>query len=82
MTCCKLSENDTVRDFILNSQAPIYTAIKLTEMYREEAIRLKDKSQDFIEIAEYCEVIVFCCPLGSFLLALMVGTPRITYFMF
>ena len=56
MTCCKLSENDTVRDFILNSQAPIYTAIKLTEMYREEALRLKDKSQDFIEIAEYCEV--------------------------
>ena len=56
MTCCKLSENDTVRDFILNSQAPIYTAIKLTEMYREEALRLKDKSQDFTEIAEYCEV--------------------------
>lgn len=58
MICCKLNNNASAQDFILNSPAPIYTAIKLTLMYREESLRVKDKSQDYLEIAEYCEVLL------------------------
>ena len=59
MICCKLDDNQSVRDFILQSQAPMYTAIKLTLMFREESERVQDKSQDYDEIAAYCEVILF-----------------------
>ncbi|XP_047126788.1 serine/threonine-protein phosphatase 6 regulatory ankyrin repeat subunit B isoform X1 [Hydra vulgaris] len=55
MICCKLNNNESAQDFILNSPAPIYTAIKLTLMYRAESLRVKDKSDDYLEIAEFCE---------------------------
>ncbi|XP_065668333.1 serine/threonine-protein phosphatase 6 regulatory ankyrin repeat subunit C isoform X7 [Hydra vulgaris] len=55
MICCKLNNNKSVQDFILNSRAPIYTAIQLTLMYQEESLRIKDKSQDYIEMADFCE---------------------------
>ncbi|XP_057313101.1 serine/threonine-protein phosphatase 6 regulatory ankyrin repeat subunit B-like isoform X3 [Hydractinia symbiolongicarpus] len=59
MICCKLNNNVSAQDFILNSPAPIYTAIKLTLMYREESLRVKDKSQDYLEIALFCEQMAY-----------------------
>lgn len=56
MVCSKLNDNHSTQDFILNSPVPIYTAIKLTAMYRLESQKVKDKSQDFAEMAEFCEV--------------------------
>nr|XP_047126785.1 serine/threonine-protein phosphatase 6 regulatory ankyrin repeat subunit A-like [Hydra vulgaris] len=59
MICCNLNDNESAQDFILNSPAPIYTAMKLTLMYRQESIRVKDKSEDYMKIAEYCEQMTY-----------------------
>eukprot|EP00794_Sanderia_malayensis_P004801 gene4801-5428_t len=55
MLCSKLNDNGSMIDFILNSPAPIYTSCKLARLYRMESTREKDKSNDFLEMGNYCE---------------------------
>ena len=55
MLCSKLNDNGSMIDFILNSPAPIYTASKLARLYRLESTKEKDKSQDLLEMGDYCE---------------------------
>ncbi|XP_065684627.1 serine/threonine-protein phosphatase 6 regulatory ankyrin repeat subunit A isoform X1 [Hydra vulgaris] len=59
MVCCNLNNNLPAQDLILNSPAPIYAAIKLTLAFRKEAIRIKDKSDDYMEIEDFCEKMAY-----------------------
>jgi len=55
MLCSKLNDNGSMIDFILNSPAPIYTACKLARLYRLESTKEKDKSNELMEMGDYCE---------------------------
>ena len=56
MNCSKLNDNQSILDLILNSPAPIYTSIMLRVKYSEQSEIQKDRSVDFLSIAEFCEV--------------------------
>jgi hypothetical protein len=57
MNCSKNNENKPMREFILVSDAPIYTAVRLARCYEVLAIREKERARDLNTIKKFCDQI-------------------------
>ena len=55
MVMGKSHENKCLEDFIFFSPAPCYTAANLSALYRQSALKEKDRAADLIQIGEVCE---------------------------
>ena len=44
-----------VEDFVFVSPAPVYTATNLSAIYRQTALKEKDRAADLLEIGDVCE---------------------------
>lgn len=55
MNCAKSHENKPIREFILVSEAPIDTAVKLAKCYENLAMRDKERSKDLEASCHYCD---------------------------
>lgn len=57
MTCSKNNQNKPIQEFILVSEAPIYTAVQLARNYELLESREKERSKDLAVIKKYCDQI-------------------------
>jgi len=48
MVCGKGNENQPLQEFILQSPAPIDTAVKLSSLYREMSEKEKERAKDLV----------------------------------
>ncbi|XP_015788937.1 uncharacterized protein LOC107365878 isoform X2 [Tetranychus urticae] len=55
MFCSKNHENKPIEEFIINSESPIYVAVKLARAFETLANRDKDKSRDLLAASSYCD---------------------------
>ena len=55
MVCGKNNGNEPLQDFILQSPAPIDTAVKLSSLYREMSEKEKERAKDLIIVASFAE---------------------------
>ncbi|KFD57918.1 hypothetical protein M514_01151 [Trichuris suis] len=55
MVCGKKYDNIPLKDFILNSPAPVDTAVQLSSFYRSFANKEKERTKDLNSVAELCE---------------------------
>ncbi|KRZ56108.1 Ankyrin-1 [Trichinella nativa] len=55
MVCGKKQDNLPLQEFILNSPAPVDTAVHLSSFYRTFASKEKERTRDLNSIAEFCE---------------------------
>lgn len=55
--CGKLTDNSSLRKFILSSKAPVYLAVKLSAAYRQLATIEKEIDKSLNEASNYCESI-------------------------
>ena len=55
MVVSRMNDNTTIQEFILVSQAPVETAVKLSKTFRQLAIKEKERSRDLLSAATYCE---------------------------
>ncbi|GCC25901.1 hypothetical protein chiPu_0004313 [Chiloscyllium punctatum] len=55
MVCGKLNRNKVIEEFVLNSAAPMDTAIKLSRAFGITALKEKERSMELLEAAKYCE---------------------------
>ena len=55
MVVGKNHKHKPIEDFIFVSPAPCYTAASLSALYREAALREKDRSADLLEVGDLCE---------------------------
>uniref|UniRef100_A0A5S6QGH4 ANK_REP_REGION domain-containing protein n=1 Tax=Trichuris muris TaxID=70415 RepID=A0A5S6QGH4_TRIMR len=55
MVCGKKHDNIPLKDFILNSPAPVDTAVQLSSFYRSFASKEKERTKDLNSVAELCE---------------------------
>ena len=51
----KNHKHKPIEDFVFFSPAPCYTAACLSALYREAALREKDRAADLLEIGDVCE---------------------------
>lgn len=55
MVCGKGNNNEPLQDFILQSPAPIDTAVKLSSVYREMSEKEKERAKDLTNVAQFAE---------------------------
>ncbi|CAI5438376.1 unnamed protein product [Caenorhabditis angaria] len=55
MVCGKTNENEPLEEFILQSPAPIETAVKLSALYRDMSEKEKERAKDLMNVAEFSE---------------------------
>lgn len=55
MVCGKGNENEPLQEFILQSPAPIDTAVKLSSLYREMSEKEKERAKDLSNVAVFAE---------------------------
>uniref|UniRef100_A0A1I7S785 Ion_trans domain-containing protein n=1 Tax=Bursaphelenchus xylophilus TaxID=6326 RepID=A0A1I7S785_BURXY len=55
MVCGKGNGNEPLQDFILQSPAPIDTAVKLSSVYREMSEKEKERAKDLTNVAQFAE---------------------------
>uniref|UniRef100_A0A1I8AYW8 ANK_REP_REGION domain-containing protein n=1 Tax=Meloidogyne hapla TaxID=6305 RepID=A0A1I8AYW8_MELHA len=55
MVCGKGNENQPLQEFILQSPAPIDTAVKLSSLYREMSEKEKERAKDLSNVAIFAE---------------------------
>ena len=55
MVCGKGNNNEPLQEFILQSPAPIDTAVKLSSLYREMSEKEKEKAKDLSNVSEFAE---------------------------
>lgn len=55
MTCAKANENRPIREFILVSEAPIDTAVKLAKVYENLALKDKERYKDLELACAFCD---------------------------
>lgn len=53
--CGKANENEPLKEFILQSPAPIDTAVKLSALYRAMSEKEKERAKDLLNISEFSE---------------------------
>ena len=54
MICSKTNKNTSVEEFVLHSKAPLDTAAKLAKLYRNLALKEKERAKDLNDIGRYC----------------------------
>ena len=47
--------NNSIEDFIFLSPAPCFTAATLSALFRDSALKEKDRASDFSEMGDVCE---------------------------
>ena len=57
MNCSKNNQNKPIQEFVLVSEAPIYTAVQLARNYEVLESREKERSKDLAVIKKYCDQI-------------------------
>ena len=55
MVVGKNHKHKSIEDFVFVSPAPCYTAAKLSSLYRDAALKEKDRAADLLEIGDFCE---------------------------
>src|SRR5690348_3408631 len=55
MSCAKNHENKPIREFILVSEAPIDTAVKLAKTYENLSLRDKERYKDLEAACTFCD---------------------------
>ncbi|CAB3407274.1 unnamed protein product [Caenorhabditis bovis] len=55
MLCGKATENEPLQEFILQSPAPIETAVKLSALYRDMSEKEKERARDLLNVAVFSE---------------------------
>ena len=55
MVMGKAHQNKCLEDFVFVSPAPCYTAAKLSALYRDSALKEKDRASDLLQIGDVCE---------------------------
>ena len=55
MAIGKNHDNEPITEFILSSRAPVDTAAKLSQHFRELATKEKDRAKDLLAAGDYCE---------------------------
>ncbi|XP_018122170.1 provisional ortholog of ankyrin repeat domain 52 L homeolog isoform X1 [Xenopus laevis] len=55
MVCGKLNDNRIIQEFILNSSAPLDTAVKLSRALNITAFKEKERAMDLLNAAKYSE---------------------------
>ncbi|CAJ0941647.1 unnamed protein product, partial [Mesorhabditis belari] len=55
MVCGKAHKNEPLQEFILQSPAPIETAVKLSSVYRDMSEKEKERARDLYNVAVYSE---------------------------
>lgn len=55
MVCGKGNDNEPLQEFILQSPAPIDTAVKLSSLYREMSEKEKERAKDLNNVAVFAE---------------------------
>ena len=55
MVMGKSHQNKCLEDFVFLSHAPCYTASNLSALYRNSALKEKDRAADLIQIGDWCE---------------------------
>lgn len=55
MIVSKLNDNQSIQEFILTSQAPVETAVKLSKNFRLLATKEKERARDLLSAGDYCE---------------------------
>ena len=51
----KKHNNKSIEDFVFLSPAPCYTAATLSALFRESALKEKDRAVDFLDMGDVCE---------------------------
>ena len=68
----KKHNNKSIEDFVFLSPAPCYTAATLSALFRESALKEKDRAVDFLEMGDVCEDMnKDLVALGIFILAII-----------
>lgn len=55
MVCGKGNGNESIVSFILHSPAPLYAAVKLSNHFRAESTKFKERSKDLVLAGDACE---------------------------
>ncbi|CAJ0580832.1 unnamed protein product, partial [Mesorhabditis spiculigera] len=55
MVCGKAHKNEPLQEFILQSPAPIETAVKLSSLYRDMSEKEKERARDLYNVAVFAE---------------------------
>ncbi|CAC14420.3 Ion transport domain-containing protein [Caenorhabditis elegans] len=55
MVCGKTNDNEPLQEFILQSPAPIETAVKLSALYRDMSEKEKERAKDLLNVAVFSE---------------------------
>ena len=55
MSCAKNHENKPIREFILVSEAPIDTAVKLAKCYENLSLKDKERYKDLELACQFCD---------------------------
>ncbi|CAJ0592923.1 unnamed protein product [Cylicocyclus nassatus] len=55
MVCGKGTDNEPLQEFILQSPAPIDTAVKLSSLYRDMSEKEKERAKDLLNVAVFSE---------------------------
>ncbi|KAK2186122.1 hypothetical protein NP493_214g02024 [Ridgeia piscesae] len=51
----KMSDNRSIKEFVLTSPAPVDTAVKLSQHFRLLAVREKERAKDLVAAGDFCE---------------------------
>ncbi|KAM3929137.1 uncharacterized protein RB166_006918 [Leptodactylus fuscus] len=73
MVCGKLNSNRIIEEYILNSAAPLDTAVKLSRAFSVTALKEKERSVDLLNAAKYTEA------MATELLTLASGSKNAGY---
>lgn len=55
MVCGKGNGNESIVSFILHTPAPLYAAVKLSNHFRTESTKFKERSKDLVTAGDACE---------------------------
>lgn len=55
MVVGKLNDNKSIQEFVLVSQAPVDTAVKLSRNFRVLATKEKERAKDLLAVGDFCE---------------------------
>ncbi|KAK6105831.1 Ankyrin repeats (3 copies) family protein [Brugia pahangi] len=55
MVCGKANDNEPLKEFILQSPAPIDTAVKLSALYHEMSEKEKERAKDLLNVSQFAE---------------------------
>ena len=64
----KMSDNRSIKEFVLTSPAPVDTAVKLSQHFRLLAVREKERAKDLLAAGDFCET------MGTELTAIAAST--------